>query len=151
MDSKDVNRNAQPKPQEETKHPPEWRRDLNPDHLAGQNIGPSSSRQELNATSAYDLKRVHRALADLDDDALKKIPVLPPNTRLQQGATYADLADAHPHEITAMGGMTTKPGQYVVPKDEVPYPIWNRLIGEEKPARRMRGPAEDAGGAAADR
>jgi hypothetical protein len=76
MDSKDVNRRAQRKPQEETKHPPQWRQDLNPDHLAGQNI---------------------------------------------------------------------------VPKDEVPYPIWDRLIGEEKPARRMRGPAEDAGGAAADR
>lgn len=142
MDTGDVKQNAEPKPQQETKHPPEWRRDLNPDHLAGQNIGPESSADERGVATAYDLKRLHRELPGLEDDELKKIPILPTGTRLQQGATYIDLADAHPHEMMATGGMTTERGHYVVPKDEVPYPLWNRLIGEEKPARRMQGPAE---------
>jgi hypothetical protein len=38
--------------------------------------------------------------------------------------------------------MTTEHGYFVVPKDEVPYPLWNRLIGEQKPERRIEGPAE---------
>ena len=42
------------------------------------------------------------------------------------------LADAPPREIRAMGGDSVEPGRLVVPKDQVPYELWNRLIGEEK-------------------
>jgi len=41
-----------------------------------------------------------------------------------------------------MGGLTTERGHFVVPKDEVPYPLWNRLIGEHEPGRNIEGPAE---------
>jgi hypothetical protein len=32
--------------------------------------------------------------------------------------------------------MAALPGNAYVPKDRVPYEIWNRLIGEEKPGQR---------------
>ena len=59
-------------------HPQEWRRDLNPDALAGQNTGATAGQAGRNLLTAYDLKDVHRALRDIPDDALKQIPVLPP-------------------------------------------------------------------------
>ena len=35
-------RRASVKPQEQEKHPPEWRGDLNPERMEGQNVGASS-------------------------------------------------------------------------------------------------------------
>jgi hypothetical protein len=129
-------------PQREQKHPDEWERDLNPDYMEGQNIGAEDAERERNVRSAYDRKDVHRHLADaFTDDELKRIPVLPEGERLQQGATYLDLAGQRPHEFTALGDMSAGEGNRYVPKDEVPYPLWNRLS-----ARRNRR-AEPGGGA----
>lgn len=75
------------------KHPERWERDLNPDHMAGQNIGRDAAMAEHGLRTAYDVKELHRALAELPDDVLKQIPVLPTGARLQEGATYLDLAD----------------------------------------------------------
>lgn len=134
METRDSKSGSQPKPQEEQKHPEEWVRDLNPEQLAGQNIG-AVSEEELGNRTAYDVKEVHRLLGSLDDDDLKQIPILPRGTRLQQGATYIDLAEASPREFTATGDMSAEEDHYVVPKDQVPYPLWNRLIGEQKPGQ----------------
>ena len=123
------------RPQQEQKHPDEWQRDLNPDHMEGQNIGPTSDDRERAITTAYEVKELHRTLKGFADDDLKQIPIVPPGTRLQQGATYIDLADAPPSEFKATGGVTARQGHYYVPKDRVPYPLWNRLIGEEKPGQ----------------
>lgn len=49
-----------------------------------------------------------------------------------------------------MSGMTAEPGHYYVAKDDVPYALWNRLVGEVKPARRAGGPAEGTEGTATD-
>ena len=57
-------------------------------------------------------------------------------TRLQQGATYLDLRNPHCEEFTALGGMVADSGHTYVPKDQVPYPLWNRLTGDEKPEGR---------------
>jgi hypothetical protein len=35
--------------------------------------------------------------------------------------------------LPARGDMEAQPGNASVPKDRVPYEIWNKLIGEEKP------------------
>lgn len=56
-------------------------------------------------------------------------------TRLQQGATDVDLADERRQEFRPTGGIAVTQGQYIVPKDRVPYWIWNRLIHEEKPGQ----------------
>jgi hypothetical protein len=113
-------------PQARSKHPEEWERDLNPDRMAGQNIGGAAEAREREARTAYDVKPVHRALDGFNDDELKQIPVLDPGTRLRQGATYLELGRG---EFTATGEMSVEPGQYVVPKDRVHYETWNRLTG----------------------
>src|SRR5205823_326546 len=118
-----------PKPQIEQKHPDEWNRDLNPDRLAGQNIGGVSEARERMTRTAYDVKSAHRALQDMKDDELKQIPILESGTRLRQGATYLDLAQG---EFTATGEMSVQAGQKVVPKDGVHYETWNRLTHDEK-------------------
>ena len=109
-------------------------RDLHPDPMAGQNIGPRSD-PALDARTAYDVKSVHRSLSDWPDDELKEIPVLRPGTPLQQGATYINLREPRRGEITAMGGMRAGEGDAFVPKDHVPYPTWNRLRGIDDPER----------------
>lgn len=119
--------------QRERKHPDEWQGDLNPNHMAGQNISDASIDQEQGLQSAYDVKQVHRSLSHLPDDDLKRVPILPQGARLQQGATYIDLRTDSHEEFTAMGDMVAESGHWYVPKDQVPYPLWNRLIGEEKP------------------
>lgn len=116
-------------PQTEVKHPPEWKRDLNPDHMAGQNIGPLAADSEQGLRTAFDVKPLHRRLRAWEDDDLKQIPVIPAGHRLQQGATYLDLNDPSCQEFTALGGMEATPRNAYVPKDRVPYTIWNRLRG----------------------
>ena len=125
-----MTRGMQKKPQAEQKHPEEWTRDLSPDRMAGQNIGQPPEGREADARTAYDVKSVHRALDRFNDSELKQIPVLEPGTRLRQGATYLDLERG---QLTATGEISVTPGQAVVPKDRVPFEIWNKLIGEEKP------------------
>ncbi|HET7584054.1 MAG TPA: hypothetical protein VFK13_04055 [Gemmatimonadaceae bacterium] len=129
--TKDELSGREPKPQEERSHPPEWERDLHPDHMAGQNIGPTSQESSRHPRTAYELKGLHRALHGLADDDLMRIPVLPVGARLQEGGTYTDLSRDPPREFTAEGRVSAQPGQYIVPKDRVPYTIWNRLLGTE--------------------
>lgn len=116
-------------------HPDEWRGDLNPNRLAGQNHGPRTARHEKLARTAYDVKPLHRRLHGFTDDMLKQIPVLDTGTRLQQGATYIDLNDPDAREFTATGDMEAGPDTYIVPKDEVDYQLWNMLIGVDNPER----------------
>ena len=131
MDTRSGKNRSDPKPQREEKHPREWEEDLNPSHMAGQNIGPRGERT-TDSFTAYEIKGMHRVLAGYTDDELKQIPVLTEGTRLQQGATYIDLAEHPPTEFKVNGGVTIGREQLIVPKDRVPYPLWNKLIGEEK-------------------
>lgn len=123
-------------PQTEQKHPDEYEADLNPNHMAGQNIGQPSTDREQGLPTAYDVKEVHRSLSrDFEDDELKQIPVLPAGQRLQQGATYLDLRNRERREFTATGEMDARDENWYVPKDQVPYSLWNRLKGVENPER----------------
>ena len=131
MDTRSGKNRSDPKPQREEKHSREWEEDLNPSHMAGQNIGPTGERS-ADSVTAYEMKGMHRVLAGYSDDELKQIPVLTEGTRLQQGATYIDLAEQHPTEFKVNGGVAIGREQLIVPKDRVPYPLWNKLIGEEK-------------------
>jgi hypothetical protein len=122
------------KPQEADldKHPPEYRRDLNLNAMAGQNIGTPATAQ---TRTAYDVKDAHRRLRDLLDDDLKQIVVQPEGARLKQGATYVDLNDPERGEFTATGDLTAGPHNWYVAKDDVHYNLWNLLIGVETPER----------------
>ena len=129
------NQDRFPKQQAQQKHPDEWRRDLNPNHLAGQNIGGASDVGTQPEQTAFHLRKAGLDLGRIHDEELKQVPVLPEGTRLQQGATYIDLNEQPPQEFTARGDLAAQPGNAYVPKDRVPYEIWNRLIGEEKPGQ----------------
>lgn len=135
---------ARGEPQTDLGHPPEYAGDLNPDHMAGQNIGQPSAEPVQDARSARDDKEVNRALSDrFSDDELGAIPVLDAGMRLQQGATYIDLRDPERREFTATGDMSATGGQRLVPKSQVPYSLWNRLRGiddvERAPEQGGRG------------
>jgi len=66
------------KPQMQGQQSDKWTADLNPDRLAGQNIGGPSGPAESTSRTAYDVKPVHRALTEMRDDELKQIPILDP-------------------------------------------------------------------------
>jgi hypothetical protein len=114
---------------------PDWRQDLNPNAQAGQNRGPETDAAEKGLSTLYDLKHLHRRYSGLADDDLKQVPVLERGMRLQQGATYFDLNDVDRGEFTATGDMAAGPENAYVPKSEVDYDLWNRLIGVREPAR----------------
>jgi hypothetical protein len=69
--------------------------------------------------------------------------VLPEGQRLQQGGTYLDLNDLDRGEFTAMGNMEASPGNAFVPKDQVPYQVWNRLRGIDD-VERTQGEGPDS-------
>lgn len=114
-----------------------WDRDLRPNSSAGQNEGVAGIHPEKadDARTAYDIKELHRQLSEFTDDELKEIPVLPAGTRLEQNATYIDLRAEQCKEMTARGDMEAEPENWYVPKSEVDYQLWNRLIGVHNPER----------------
>ena len=122
------------KPEPGTQIPEEYRDDLYPDALAGENHGPEGDRS-VSPLNAGDIKEAHSRLRDLTKDELRRIPVLRPGERLDQGATYIDLA-ADCREFTATGNMLAEPENWYVRKDTVGYLLWNKLIGVENPERR---------------
>jgi hypothetical protein len=103
--------------------------DLNPETMQGQNLSPAGVHPQKRARTARDVKEVHARFRDWLDSDLEEIPVMPEGSRLEQGATYIDLRDEQPTEFTATGGMQVESGRLVVPKSDVPFEIWNRLIG----------------------
>lgn len=105
-----------------------WEADLHADRQEGRNTGVMGQHPEMApGNTAYDVKPVHRMLHDLPDDDLKQIPVLPPGSRLEQGATYIDLTDPARAEFTAMGGQSATAGHWYVPKAGMDARLWNYL------------------------
>jgi hypothetical protein len=119
------------------RHPGPYQADVNPNAAAGQNyglIGPHPEKGEHR--TERDVKEAYDLLGEgFTDDLLEQIPVLPEGSRLEQGATYIDLRDPARREFTATGGMSAGAGSLHVPKSEVDYQLWNRLIGVTDPAR----------------
>ena len=113
---------------------PAWE-DLNPNFLAGENYGEQGPHPEKTAKTAFDVKGAHALLNEMPDEDLKQIPIMPNGSRLEQGAVYIDLRVSQPSELMATGNMEAGGDNWYVPKTEVPYPIWNRLIGVANPAR----------------
>ncbi len=114
-------------PNPEPPHPEPWREDLNPDFLGGRNVGLHGPHPEKHARTAFEVKRVHRRFHQFTDDELKRIPIVPTGTRLEQGATYVDLRALDEGEFTATAQIVATPDHWFVPKREVDYDLWNRL------------------------
>ena len=81
------------------------------------------------------MKQLHERLNNFSSEELRRIQVLPAGTRLEQGATYIDLNNLDAGEFTARGDMEVSPEGLYVPKSEVDYQLWNRLVGVDQPER----------------
>ncbi len=125
-----------PAPQTELKHPPEWSADLNPDFMKGQNVGTLAEETEP-VRYASELKELRQRWQGFDLSELREIPVLLQGARLKQGATYALIGNSDLHVLRAQGGAVVQEGYYAVPKAEVPYQFWNRLINAPVRERRQ--------------
>lgn len=113
----------------------QWQNDLNPDPMAGQNHGPRTEEPGRFDRTADDIKELHERMQDFSRDDLRQIPVLHPGARLEQGSVYINLNDSDCKEFKGMGDMNAQKNDFIVPKDQVPYPLWNRLIGVDNPDR----------------
>ncbi len=74
--------------------------------LACVNHGMLGPHPERGGRALYGYKDVQRQLQGLTDDEMKRIPVLPEGSKLEQGATYLDLRDENAQAVRATGGMT---------------------------------------------
>ena len=116
-------------------HPEEYRSDLHPDAGRDANVDPSQVDVPGYRT-AYDMKDVHDRLRNLNDDELRRIPIVPEGTRLRQGATYVDLSLDRPREFTATAEMISAREQRLASKDDVDHELWNTLVGHTDRPRR---------------
>ena len=116
-------------------HPDKYQDDLNPNENAGQNHDQMALGARNDVRNAQETKSIHRQFHGFTDDELKRIPIVPAGTRLSQGAVYVDLNDPQLREITATGDMKATEETKYVPKREVDYQLWNRLIGIDNPER----------------
>jgi hypothetical protein len=118
----------------------EFTRDLHPHLNAGRNYDEQGPQPARAGRTLYDVKRATRRLQGLDDDDLKRIPVLPEGTPLQQGATYLNLGDTNGAPFTAHGEMIAGSDDLYIPKADTDYVLWNRLTGITTPERLDRAP-----------
>ena len=100
--------------------------------MEGQSIGAAGEHAERWSRSPRDIKTLHARFQGWLDSDLEEIPIVPPGTRLEQGATYIDLRDDTPEEFTATGGMKAGSENWYVPKGDVPYHTWNHLLGRPR-------------------
>jgi hypothetical protein len=120
----------------EEKHPQPYQEDLNPDASKGINWGLAGPHLEKSSPrTAKDIKDLHALLSEFQDDELERMPVLPAGTRLESKATYINLREADPREFTAEGNEEVGDYDWIIPKSEVDYELWNRLRGVTDPAR----------------
>jgi hypothetical protein len=129
------------KPQVETlhKHPEPYQDDLNPQAIAGQNLGIPETQPAKHGSTAYDVKPAHERFKRFSADELKQLRILPIGSRLEQGATYIDLNNLDLGEFTAMGDMHVSQQNWLIAKKDVHYELWNRLLGSE-PSERIKTP-----------
>jgi hypothetical protein len=108
--------------------------DLRPDNFAGANYGLRSEPHDL-GLRAIDIKELHGKLADLTNDELRNIVIVPLGDRLEQGAKYIDLMHLERGEFVATADMVSDEDHYYVPKKHTEYVLWNRLKQISKQAR----------------
>ncbi len=109
----------------------QYDRDLHPNDHAGEHRGVEETR------SAHDVKELNNLLHDFPNNELKQILVLLPGARLEEGAIYLDLMRRERGEFTGMNNMTVESGQYLVPKSQTDFELWNRLCNNISPSYRL--------------
>lgn len=120
-------------------HPPsraaEFAHDLEVGQRPAGGMGTGSAAATGGGPSAFEAKRLHTKLADLTDDELKNVPLVPTGTRLVEGAQYIDLNHLERGAFVADSRMISGPEDVYVAKKAVDYVLWNRLNQVDNPAR----------------
>lgn len=125
----------------EDKHPQPYQEDLNPDASKGINWGLAGPHPEKdNSRTAKDVKELHDLLSDFQDDESQRIPVLSVGARLESNATYINLRVADAYEFTAEGSEEVSESDLIVPRAEVDYELWNKLVSVSNPSRTGKRP-----------
>ena len=110
--------------------------------MAFSNQPARQSNPEQHPRTLRDDKELHARYRDWSDDDLGQVRLVPHGTRLDQGATYMDLAENTPREFTATADMQAGQHQCCVEKSGVPFELWNRLLGIESLERTNVTPSE---------
>ncbi len=126
----------------DTLHPESQHRDANPGGGAGPGPHPIAPRLEKDdARTAYDVREARLQLVGWSDDELRQIPLMPVGARLEPGAIYVDLREPARREFAATDDMHVPTDGLYVPKSEVDYRAWCRLLGI-RTAERIPTPAQ---------
>jgi hypothetical protein len=125
---------AERQPEPQPAQADDFEEDLRPDNFAGANYGLRSEPQDV-GLRASDIKELYDKLADLTDDELRNIVIVPLGERLEQGARYIDLQYRERGEFVATADMISDENHYYVPKKHTDYVLWNRLRQVSNPAR----------------
>lgn len=113
----------------------DYARDLQAGHRPAEHLGMGGASPHGIGYPASEIKELHTLLADLTDDELKSLVVLPTGTHLEQGAKYIDLHHLERGEFTAPGDTVAEADSYYVAKKDTDYVLWNRLNQITEPAR----------------
>lgn len=119
------------KPQKQQKHPPSYAEDLNPDHMAGQNIGPGGPDSVDRGEYVSQRKDLVNSLVEFNKNELAQIPLVRAGARLKRGATYLDIRMRGLEPFTATENTFAPEGRCIVPKAETPIDLWKRLLERE--------------------
>ncbi len=93
------------------------------------NIGKHSLADDPNHRTAADYKDLVRMFRErFTINELRAMPIVPAGTPLKDQAVYIDLAARDSGPVTAHDGVAARADQFLVPKNEVPYDLWNRLL-----------------------
>ena len=127
---------------QDRRDPSEFDDGLTANNLAGEDHGMSNP-PPMNDQTPDAIKSMHSTtLADLTNDELKSISIVPAGTRLMQGAKYIDLNHLELGEFTATSEAVAGPENSYVAKKETDYVLWNRLNQVDTPARLDEAEAE---------
>lgn len=133
---------TQPKDRE----PDEFDRDLRSNTDEGINHSQLGANPDQSAPNAADLTELRRLLPDWRTDELRRLVVLQPGDRLEQGAVYIDLRHIFRGEFTANKPEDVGPPDLYlfIPKQQTDYLLWNKLRGVDNPERLDQ--ADEVGG-----
>ena len=110
-------------------------RDLEVSQRPASEMGMGELSPPGSGFTAESVKEMHTRLADLTNDELRSINIIPTGTRLEEGAQYIDLNHLERGAFVADARMVAGPEHYYVAKKATGYVLWNRLNQVENPAR----------------